>query len=477
MLNTQKLFDFVKNEWQKNIVPNLCDYIKIPNKSPHFDPDWQKNGYMEQALCLIANWCKEHAPVNMNLEIIRLPGRTPLLFMEVPGTNDETVLLYGHLDKQPEMTGWHKGLGPWIPVIKANRLFGRGGADGYAAYASITAIRALQEQGLPHARCVLIIEACEESGSFDLPFYIEALKEKIAKPSLVICLDSGAGNYEQLWMTTSLRGNVVGELSVELINEGVHSGNASGIVADGFRVARQLISRIEDEQSGEIKLKELYCEIPQERCEQAEACAKVLGKEIYTSFPFHKGVEPVATNKGELILNRTWRPALAITGAAGLPALADAGNVLRPMTSLKLSMRIPPLVSPKIATAAMQKALTENPPYKAKVSFHAEEGAQGWDAPPLAPWLKQAVNNASMTFYGKPAVYMGEGGTIPFMGMLGEQFPQAQFMITGVLGPHSNAHGPNEFLDLNMVEKLTACVAFVLAQHSVNRTLDEQPQI
>ncbi len=508
MLDPQKLYDYVKQEWQQTILPSLCDYIKIPNKSPLFDQDWQAHGYMEDAVTHVADWCKRHGPDTMQLEIIRLPGRTPLLFIEIPGQSEprspigqtsaknsavttplppcghplpvsgargemkeilgeQTVLLYGHLDKQPEMSGWHADLGPWTPVIKEGRLYGRGAADdGYAAYASLTAIRALHAQHLMPARCVIIIEACEESGSYDLPYYIDALKKRIGEPSLVICLDSGAGNYDQLWMTTSLRGNVVGELAVELISEGVHSGNASGIVADSFRVARQIISRIEDEISGEIKRAEFYCDIPEERVAQAEACAKILGEEVYSGFPFHPGVKPISADKKQLILNRTWRPALSVTGAAGFPAIADAGNVLRPKTTLKLSMRLPPLVSPRSVAALMQKALTENPPYQAKVSFHVDSEAGGWNAPPLASWLGKAADDASMAFYQKGAVYMGEGGTIPFMAMLGERFPQAQFMITGVLGPHSNAHGPNEFLHLDMVEKLTCCVAYVLYQHS-----------
>lgn len=473
MLNPQKLYEFVANQWQDSIIPSLCDYIKIPNKSPHFDKEWQSHGYMEEAVNHVANWCKAHAPKGMTLDVVRLPNRTPLLFMEVPGELNETILLYGHLDKQPEMTGWQEGLGPWKPVIKDGRLYGRGGADdGYSAYASLTAINALQEQGLPHARCVLIIEACEESGSYDLPFYIDALKERIGEPSLVICLDSGAGNYEQLWMTTSLRGNVTGELSVELLKEGVHSGYASGVVADSFRIAKQLISRIEDEISGEIKLDALYSEIPKDRIKQAAACAEILGDNIYQSFPFHPNVEPVTKDKQQLILNRTWRPALAVTGATGLPAIIDAGNVLRPKTSLKLSMRIPPLVCPKKAAKAMQQALTESPPYNAKVAFEIHDGATGWNAPEMVPWLENAAKEASMAFYEKPAAYIGEGGTIPFMGMLGEKFPKAQFMITGVLGPNSNAHGPNEFLHLKMVEKLTACVAYVLNSHFNHLTLD-----
>ena len=420
---------------------------------------------MEQAAIHIANWCQTHAPKGMTLEIVRLPGRTPLLFMDVPGQTDETIVLYGHLDKQPEMDGWDAGLGPWKPVLKDGCLYGRGAADdGYAAYASLTAIRALQEQGLPHARCVVIIEACEESGSHDLPFYIDVLKERIGQPTLVICLDSGAGNYQQLWMTTSLRGNVVGELSVELIREGVHSGSASGIVADSFRVAKQLISRIEDEVTGEIKLPQLHCEIPPKRVIEAADCAGVLGDEVYNAFPFYPGVQPINDDKQQLILNRTWRPALAITGAEGLPAIADAGNVLRPKTALKLSMRIPPTVCPKKASAALQKALTENPPYGAKVTMRMDNGAMGWHAPILAGWLAKAADDASLMFYQKPVVFMGEGGTIPFMGMLGEKFPEAQFVITGVLGPRSNAHGPNEFLHIDMAKKLTACVAYIIHQ-------------
>lgn len=475
MINAQKLFEFVEKQWDEDIIPSLCEYIKIPNKSPHFDAHWQEHGYMDKAVKHIADWCEAHSPQNMTLEIMRIPGRTPLIFMDVPGNTDETVVLYGHLDKQPEMTGWSDGLGPWTPVLKDGCLYGRGGADdGYAAYASITAINALQEQGIAHARCVLIIEACEESGSYDLPYYMDLLQDRIGKPNLVICLDSGAGNYDQLWMTTSLRGNVVGELSVELIREGVHSGYASGIVADSFRVAKQLISRVENEVTGDITLQSLHADIPAKRMKEAAECAAVLGDEVYNTFPFHSGVRPVTDDRQQLILNRTWRPALTVTGADGIPSIVDAGNVMRPKTALKLSMRLPPTVCPKEASASLQKALTDNPPYGAKVAFSTDNGAMGWHAPLMAEWLEKAVNDASMTFFNQKAVYMGEGGTIPFMGMLGETFPEAQFVITGVLGPRSNAHGPNEFLHLDMGKKVTACVAFILYQHreKVNNKLD-----
>lgn len=476
MFDHQKLYDKIQQCWQDNIIPSLFDYVKIPNKSPHFDPDWEAHGYMEKATSHIAEYCNLNAPKGMKLEIIRLPSRTPLLFIEIEGQNDETILIYGHLDKQPEMTGWQEGLGPWEPVIKEDRLYGRGSADdGYATYAALAAISALQEQNQPHARCILIIEACEESGSFDLPYYIDALSDRIGKPSLVICLDSGAGNYEQLWMTTSLRGNIVGELSVELLTEGIHSGYGSGIVADSFRVARSLLSRIEDEVTGEIKLPNLYCEIPKDRYNQAFACATILKDSIYSSLPLQPEVKPLSFDEQELLLNRSWRPSLTITGAQGLPHIADAGNVLRPQTALKLSLRIPPLVCPKEASLAIQHILTENPPYGAKVSFQALDSTKGWNAPTMQSWLENAVDEASQIFYGKPAAYIGEGGTIPFMAMLGEKFPAAQFMITGVLGPHSNAHGPNEFLHLDMVKKLTACVSYVIKSHYNQMVLDKNP--
>ncbi len=457
---------FIEKTWDDEIVPTLVDYIKIPNKSPAFDADWQEHGYMDQAVELIQGWCEQRAAKGMQMEVVRLEGRTPLLFMEIPGDSDHTVLLYGHLDKQPEMTGWDEDLGPWKPVLRDDKLYGRGGADdGYAAFASLTAINALQQAGVPHARCVVLIEACEESGSDDLPHYVDALKDRIGSPELVICLDSGCGNYDQLWMTTSLRGMIGGVLSVEVISEGVHSGDATGVVPSTFRILRHLLDRVEDPATGEILVKECQVDIPARRVEQAELAAQVLGDQVVDHFPFHPGVKPVAGDLPTLVLNRTWRPALAVTGASGLPALSDAGNVLRPITEVKLSMRIPPVCDPVKAGAAVKQLLETDPPYDAKVSFTVSEFAAGWNAPQMSDWLTDAAEQASQNYFNKPFVCMGEGGTIPFMGMLGEKFPQAEFLITGVLGPQSNAHGPNEFLHIPMGKKVTCCVADILAAH------------
>jgi acetylornithine deacetylase/succinyl-diaminopimelate desuccinylase-like protein len=467
-MDTARLSRYVSDLWDDEIVPQLVEYIRIPNKSPMFDAKWVEHGHMDAAVKLMETWARSKLAKlpGATLEVVRLEGRTPLIYIEVPGQGDDTVMLYGHLDKQPEMTGWADGLGPWTPVIKGDKLYGRGGADdGYAIFGSLSALLALHEQGVPHARCVVMIEACEESGSYDLPFYVDHLADRIGSPSLVVCLDSGCGNYDQLWLTTSLRGMTGGNLTVQVLEEGVHSGDASGVVPSSFRILRDLLSRLEDPATGQIKPKELYVEIPAQRVEQAKLSAEVLGEDIYDKFPWVDGMQPVTHDLAELVLNRTWRPQLAVTGIGGIPPLESAGNVLRPLTSVKLSLRVPPTLNGAKAGEFLKQLLEKDPPYGAKVSFTLEKDGSGWNAPQLSPWLEQAVADASQNYFGAPAAYMGEGGSIPFMGMLGEKFPKAQFLITGVLGPHSNAHGPNEFLHIPTGKKVSMVVAEVVARH------------
>ncbi len=458
---------FVDATWDDSILPTLCEYVRIPNKSPLFDPDWEKNGHMEKAIQLMADWCRKQPIKDMKLEIARLPGRTPLLFIEIPGEVDDTVVLYGHLDKQPEFTGWREGLSPWEPVIENGRLYGRGGADdGYAVFSSLTAIAALQAQGIPHARCVVLIEACEESGSPDLPFHVDALAARIGTPSLVVCLDAETGDYDRLWLTTSLRGNIVGTLDIELLTEGVHSGAGSGISTSCVDVLRQLLRRLSNENNGDLELNELYVKIPDERREQAVAAAKVLGDTVAARMPFAPGVGPMSNDPLELLLNSTWKPTLVITGIDGLPAVGNAGNVLVPKVAVKLSFRLPPTCDAGKAAAAIKRTLEADPPYGARVSFTSGADTGGWNAPPLKTWLEESMQAASKACFGNDVMLMGTGGTIPFMGMLGEKFPQTQFLVTGVLGPHSNAHGPNEFLHIDYAKRLTAAVALVMAQHA-----------
>ncbi len=477
-MNMSDLNQLIGQRYDEELIPLLADYVRVPAKSPMFDANWAEHGHLAQVVSSARTWAAQQAIAGLKVEIVSITGRTPCIFFDVPATqglgNDRTVLFYGHLDKQPEMTGWRADLGPWTPKIEDGKLYGRGSADdGYAIYAALTAIAAIDAQGASRPRCVGLIETCEESGSYDLPPYLDLLAPRMGDVALVVGLDSGCGNYEQLWVTTSLRGLAGGVLTVEVLSEGVHSGMASGLVPSSFRIARHLLSRIDNAATGEVLLPELQADIPAERLVQARIAGAILGDQVWRQFPWvgcshgpdsQAHCQPTTTDPVEGILNRTWRPALSVTGAAGLPAIDAAGNVLRPKTSLKLSMRLPPTVDAERATSALKRVLEENPPYQARVSFHHEGGASGWNAPPTASWLEQALEQASQSAFGKPAAWIGEGGTIPFMGMLGQKFPQAQFLITGVLGPQSNAHGPNEFLHIPYVKKITAAVAQVITQ-------------
>jgi acetylornithine deacetylase/succinyl-diaminopimelate desuccinylase-like protein len=470
-MNQEKLAQFVDRLWDDEVLPLLVEYIKIPNKSPEFDRDWAAHGYMDQAVDLLAGWAREKIAgfEGATIEVVRLPGRTPLILIEIPATgkSQETVLLYGHLDKQPEMVGWAEGYGPWIPVRKDDKLYGRGGADdGYAIFAALSAIAGLRAQGIGHARAVVLIEASEESGSPDLPAYMDHLAARIGTPALVVCLDSGCANYDQLWVTTSLRGLWNGTITIRVLEEGVHSGSASGVVPSSFRIFRQLLSRIEDEATGAILPPELYTQIPADRIAQARDVATALGDKVAESYPFARGTKPMADDRTELVLNKTWRPQLAITGIEGLPLPENAGNVLLPFTTASLSLRLPPTLDADKAAALVQTMLTDNPPYGAQVQLKVRAANRGWNAPRLAPWLEKSLAAASQATFGRPPAYTGEGGSIPFMAMLGERFPQTQFVITGVLGPQSNAHGPNEFLHIPTAKRVTAAVAQVLADHA-----------
>jgi acetylornithine deacetylase/succinyl-diaminopimelate desuccinylase-like protein len=469
-MDLDRLQASIGRTWDDSIVERLEAYVRIPNKSPDFDPQWERHGYMEAAVKLMADWCRAQPLAGARVEVQRLAGRTPLLLVDVPGELPGSALLYGHLDKQPEFTGWLSGLGPWEPVIRDGRLYGRGAADdGYAVFSSLTAIAALKQQRVALPRCVVLIEACEESGSVDLPAHLAALGSTLGEPSLVVCLDAECGNYEQVWCTTSLRGNLVGTLRVRVLTEGVHSGMATGIAPTPFRILEQLLARIESPLTGDLLLDELHVSIPRDRRAQAGAAAEVLGASVAGKLPWVKGAQAVSNDPTELIINSTWRATLAVTGGEGLPPLASAGNVLLPELAVKLSLRLPPTCEASRAEQAVRETLEREPPYAAQVRFEAGSSTRGWNAPVFAPWLEASITRASRAVYGRDAVHVGCGGTIPFMGMLGERFPQTQFFITGVLGPHANAHGPNEFLHIDYAKKLTACVALVLADHA--RTL------
>jgi len=478
-LDSTRVLSDVTQAWDSSILSELKKYIEIPAKSPMFDADWAAHGHIETVLRNAAQWVEAQKVEGLTLEVIRLPGRTPVLFFEVAATraadagSGQTVLMYGHLDKQPEFNGWRSDLGPWTPVYEDGKLYGRGGADdGYAVYASIAAIQALKNQKMPHPRIVGLIETCEESGSYDLLPYVDALRKRLGDVGLVICLDSGAGNYDQLWLTTSLRGMASGTLKVEILTEGIHSGDASGLVPSSFRIMRMVLDRLEDSTSGRLLPASFHCEVPADRLAQAQATAAILGDELYKRFPWAHydcgGATtfalPTTTDPLQALLNRTWVPTLSVTGAEGFPSLKDAGNVLRPYTAFKLSLRLPPLVDAAQAVAEMKALLEDNAPYQARVTFEAGGAATGWNAPAATPWFEQALNLSSLAHFGAPVGYIGQGGTIPLMNMLSQGFPKAQMMVCGVLGPKSNAHGPNEFLHVPYARRLTAAVAEVMAR-------------
>ena len=480
VLNTTQALAHVSQAWDGDIVQRLSDYIAIPAKSPMFDADWAAHGYLETVVRNTASWIELQKVPGLTLEVVRLPGRTPVLLFEVDatrsseaGASNQTVLMYGHLDKQPEFSGWRKDLGPWTPKYEDGKLYGRGGADdGYAAYAAIAAIQALKDQKVAHPRIIGLIETCEESGSYDLLPYVDALRTRLGDVGLVVCLDSGAGNYDQLWLTNSLRGMASGVLRVDVLTEGVHSGDASGVVPSSFRVLRQVLDRLEDSATGRLLPGLFHCEVPAERLAQARATANILGDEVYKRFPWAhydcggatQSVLPTTTDPLQALLNRTWMPTLSVTGAEGFPAMKDAGNVLRPYTAFKLSLRLPPLVEAATAVQALKTLLEDNAPYQAKVTFESSGGATGWNAPDTAPWFEQALQDASQAHFGAGCGYIGQGGTIPLMNMLSQGFPKAQMMVCGVLGPKSNAHGPNEFLHVPYAKKLTTAVAQVIAR-------------
>ena len=465
-MNPTVIQSFVNDLWDSEIVPTLTEYIRIPAKSPAFDSQWSEHGYIHDTVELFMSAISQIPVKNAQSSVVELPGRTPVICIDVPATGSSSgeVLFYGHYDKQPEFEGWHDGLGPWNPIIKNKRLYGRGGADdGYAIFASLGAIAALDANDIPHPRCFILIEGCEESGSFDLPYYLEHLKDDIGKPDLLICLDAECGNYDQLWLTTSLRGMISSTLRVEVLTEGVHSGMAGGIVPSSFRVLRSLLDRIEDSTTGKL-IPELHGNIPDNVKAEAELAAATLGQGVIGKFPWSNATRPVTKDPVDLILRGTWHPSMATVGLGGAPQPENAGNTLRTHTSAKLVFRLPPNVNADQAEKAVKSKLTqETPPNEATVSYDVDASETGWYAKPLDSALMDSLNRASSNHFGQPMRQVGCGGTIPFMAMLAEKFPDCQCVVTGVLGPHSNAHGPNEFLDIPTGKRVTSCMAEVVA--------------
>jgi acetylornithine deacetylase/succinyl-diaminopimelate desuccinylase-like protein len=465
---------YLERFWRCEGIPLLERLIRVRSVSPNFDPDWERRGSLGEAVDLVQRWSTGGLVDGIQSLVSQEKGRTPALLLTIRGSGPGRVLLYGHLDKQPEFDGWRPGLGPWEPVLDGDRLYGRGGVDdGYAACAALGALELLRGTGRPHPNCLVLLECSEESGSMDLPYHLERLRWRIGRPDLVVALDSEAGDYDHLWTTSSLRGTVVGTLTVRILTEGVHSGAAGGMVPSTFRIARHLLDRIEEAATGELA-GFLAVPIPRNRMAEAESTARILGSTIPGKFPWTDGARPMSDDLAALLVNNTWRSCVSVTGAGGLPALQAAGSTHRPSTSLKLCVRIPPTLDAGVAARRLEEVLEREPPYGATVAFEVESAASGWNAPETPAWMERSTSHASMEWFGNSAASMGTGGTIPFVEMLGSRFPDAAFLVTGVAGPHSNAHGPNEFLHLPAARKLTGCLAGILGDAAGNLSDDRR---
>jgi acetylornithine deacetylase/succinyl-diaminopimelate desuccinylase-like protein len=467
------ILDHTREHWRAEVLPLLESFARIPDLSPAFEPEWEKAGHLDEAAELLAGWASRRPIPGAVVEIVRIEGLTPTVVIDVPATDggaSGTVLIYGHYDKQPPFEGWAPGRGAWSPVIEGDLLYARGVADdGYALPTALLAIEAVEAAGGGHGRCLVLAEGSEESGSPHLPAVLDHLADRIGIPELVIALDSGSPTYDRLWITTSLRGTVTGTLSVSVLTEGVHSGSAGAVVPSSFRIMRLLLDRIEDAATGDLLLPELVVEPPPGAFSAAVAMAGALIDSGLDAppFPVVEGLELQGSDVAEREMRTAWLGSVAVVGADGLPPSTEAGNVLRPSTSLRLTIRIPPTCDPDDAAAAVERALTSDPPYGALVEWTGE-AAGGWAASPLAPWLAEAIDDASVACFDQPSGRFGEGGTIPFMGWLASQFPEAQLLAAGVLGPGSNAHGPNESLHLPTAERISAALGMVFDAHGAH---------
>ena len=457
------------SDFERSALDALTAFGAIPSLSPMFDAEWAKNGYLEEAAQLLASWARARQLASVDVEIHRLVGRTPTLVVTVDSTAGEgdTVVLYGHLDKQPPLGDWSEGLAPFVPVRRGDRLYARGVSDdGYALFSALSAIEAMEANGIAHGRCVVLIEASEESGSSDLEAYLDALADHLGDVELLICLDSGALTYDRLWVTTSLRGVVNVQVTVEVLEQGQHSGSVSGIVPSSFRLLRQLLDRVEDATTGDVLVEEMWASIPAADSKSAHDIAEEFGDVVARELPTIKGLALMGANAQERLLRRAWYPTLSIIGMGGIPSPDIAGNVLRPFTTAVLSFRLPPSVDVHVAGAAVVQLLTSDAPSNAKVSVHIDSSGNGWVAPELAPWLEPALEQASLDAFGRSVGYTGEGGSIPFLNSLAKRYPGVQFVATGVGGPQSNAHAIDEMLDLPTAVGVTNAVITVLQAHA-----------
>ncbi len=451
--------------WEQSILPSLSNFIEIKALSPLFEPDWDKLGELDATIDLFCEWVERQELDGLTYSVHRIEDRSPVLLITVEGTGPGEVVFYSHLDKQPSKPElWSEGLGPLSAVRRGPWLFGRGSIDdGYGGYLCVAALKLLQNSNTPHPKCSFLIETCEESGSYDLPPYLEALKEDLGEPDMIVVMDSGGPDYEHIWITEALRGLISGTLSIKVSHEGIHSGTSGGSIPSSFRIARTLLDRVEDSNSGQILIPEMHVDISDDLRKKAESLAGVVGNSLWDQLPTVDSLKPVSEDTADMILGMNWQPSLCVIGADGLPSVQVAGNVLRTNTDLKLSFRIPPGVDADTIEPILKETLEKDPPYGAQVTFSPDSSANGFHSPPLEGEVRRAITESSVHFTGKPPLATWIGGTIPFMAMMQSRYPSAKFLCTGASGPGNNAHGPDEKLHIPSAKRLTAVLATTVA--------------
>eukprot|EP01134_Creolimax_fragrantissima_P007648 CFRG7648T1 len=465
-MDATKTQAFVDKHFQEKFVDTLSGFIKIPNCTPAFDADYLTNGHIQTAIKYILDFTDSLKIPGLTHSVYDDESRPPMVCIVYPGEVKQNVMIYGHLDKQPFMEGrWSEGLDALTPVIRDNKLYGRGSADdGYSVLAALLSIQAAREQGVPLPRICILLETEEESGSENLLYLMEQaqVKEALGKPDICICLDSETADYDKIWVTSSLRGLAACNLKIEVMESGQHSGLAGGIVPETFTIARQLLDRLEDSTTG-VVVDEFNSQPDDKKRNEAKEVAEYHGSSLFTNFKLLEGVSAMSEHDlAQMYLQNVWYASLSVTGGCGLPDVSDAGNVLRPWTQLRVGIRLPPNVNGHDAAKKLEEVLTKDPPYGCKISVTGLQGGNGFCTKPFPIYLNDSIRDASMAFFGQAHSSFGIGGSIPFLSELGQKYPEAQIIPMGAMGPDCNAHNPDESIDLPYAKKFVCFLSHLL---------------
>ena len=472
-MDTELLKKYVDKQFTLNILPNLMNFIRIPNLSPLFDPNWKTNGYLFKAANLIVSYAKSLNIKNAEINLLQDSGHTPMVFIEIPASrknDNRTVIFYGHYDKQPYGTGWDKDKSPTNPVIVDGRLYGRGSADdGYASFSILTAIKTCQEFNCLMPRICCLFEGAEESTDADLKYYFDKLIPILGDNVVAfIPLDSGCPDYDRLWMANSLRGIVDIDVNIQTLDQESHYGpEASGIIAENLFLMRKIYDGLVDSTNGEFKLEEFKIaedKIPAIVMEQMQKEIEIVGDNFIKNIPLYEGVSPLKTDVKELMINNRWKPSCFILGIDNCPKTEDRGFGVSSGINVRMSIRIPPTVDKNKAIEALKKALSDNIYFGAQVKLGYLDYGEGVLLANMSNKVKNILNKASLEFFGNESVFTGVGGSIPFIGYFQSKYPNTDIICTGIVGSDSHEHGPNENLNIEACKKMVCVLCYFLSK-------------